>query len=455
MACRSPGPCTRAAARRCRPPTRCSCGAPTRATRGLCGTAVPFSRRSKLSSRTQGPPWLPTRPTSGRCVHVATPSDGARHRLLPASPLPCGTAIGTDQWLRPAGASSQPDRVTYLRMAMTPPAGTLERVTAYVSASHTYRMYVNGAPVDAWPSFSYPDEQYARAVDLTQVLRPGKPNALGVLHRWYGPGQGRPTSSPGLLFHLSLWYAEGVHLAFGSSGSWRELPAEWLPSPQRNSDVRRLRGVGRRAGPAPGVVGAGLRRQRMVTGHRHRAGGYGAVQRDLRAEDIHSRDPGPTGASPHRRRWRRGGRLRSRLRSSPQSRVRARRGWQDGLDACGLPARSRRTGLEPAWDPGDQSLVVLHHARRTAELGGLYLLRLSLLPDRQSRGSARARPADRDRTARRHASGAGGDLLLGQPHAQRGVAAHGALVPLLQPGAVRRHADTRERAVHLGRRQRV
>jgi alpha-L-rhamnosidase len=141
------------------------------------------------------------------------------------------------QWLRPAGASSQPDRVTYLRMAMTPPAGTLERVTAYVSASHTYRMYVNGAPVDAWPSFSYPDEQYARAVDLTQVLRPGKPNALGVLHRWYGPGQGRPTSSPGLLFHLSLWYAEGVHLAFGSSGSWRELPAEWLPSPQRNSDV--------------------------------------------------------------------------------------------------------------------------------------------------------------------------------------------------------------------------
>ena len=168
---------------------------------------------------------------------------------------------------------------------MTPPAGTLARATAYVSAAHTYRLYVNGAPVDAWPSFSYPDEQYARAVDLTQVLRPGKPNALGVLHRWYGPGQGRPASAPGLLFQLSLWYADGRHLTFGSDGSWRELPAEWLPSPQRNSDVRRLRGVDRRAGPAPGVVGAGIRRQRLVAGHRHRPGRYRAVHRDLRTAD--------------------------------------------------------------------------------------------------------------------------------------------------------------------------
>jgi len=141
------------------------------------------------------------------------------------------------QWLRPAGDSSQPDRVTYLRTEVTPPAGTLARATAYLSAAHTYRFYVNGEPADAWPSFSYPDEQYARAVDLTRLIRAGRPSALGVLHRWYGPGQGRPASSPGLLFQLSLWYADGRHVTFGSDGSWRELPAEWLPSPMRNSDV--------------------------------------------------------------------------------------------------------------------------------------------------------------------------------------------------------------------------
>jgi alpha-L-rhamnosidase len=141
------------------------------------------------------------------------------------------------QWLRPAGASQQPDRVTYLRTEVPPPAGTVDRVTAYVSAAHTYRLFVNGAPMDAWPSFSYPDEQYVRAVDLTGTVTGGRRSAIGVLHRWYGPGQGRPASSPGLLLQLSVWYRDGRRVVFGSNGAWRERPAEWLPSPQRNADV--------------------------------------------------------------------------------------------------------------------------------------------------------------------------------------------------------------------------
>ena len=140
------------------------------------------------------------------------------------------------QWLRPAGGSVQPDRVTYLRTEVTPPAGALRRATAYVSAAHTYRLFVDGAAVDAWPSFSYPDEQYARAVDLTGVVAGGRASAIGVLHRWYGPGQGRPASAPGLLFQLSLWYHDGRHVVVGSDADWHEQPAEWLPSPQRNSD---------------------------------------------------------------------------------------------------------------------------------------------------------------------------------------------------------------------------
>jgi alpha-L-rhamnosidase len=141
------------------------------------------------------------------------------------------------QWLRPAGESSQPDRVTYLRTELTPPAGAVARATAFVSAAHTYRLFVNGTPVDAWPSFSYPDEQYVRTVDLTGMVTGGRRSAVGVLHRWYGPGQGRPASAPGLLFQLSVWYRDGRQVVFGSDGTWRELPAEWLPSPQRNSDV--------------------------------------------------------------------------------------------------------------------------------------------------------------------------------------------------------------------------
>ncbi|MGA2474230.1 MAG: alpha-L-rhamnosidase N-terminal domain-containing protein, partial [Acidimicrobiales bacterium] len=140
------------------------------------------------------------------------------------------------QWLRPAGGSVQPDRVTYLRTEVTPPAGALRRATAYVSAAHTYRLFVDATPVDAWPSFSYPDEQYARAVDLSGIVAGGRASAIGVLHRWYGPGQGRPASAPSLLFQLSLWYDDGRHVVVGSDADWREKPSEWLPSPQRNSD---------------------------------------------------------------------------------------------------------------------------------------------------------------------------------------------------------------------------
>jgi alpha-L-rhamnosidase len=167
---------------------------------------------------------------------------GAGDRWGPvAAPAHFTTALRDDdwqaRWLRPAGASVQPDRVTYLRTEVTPPAGPVQRATAYISAAHTYRLFVDGAARDAWPSFSYPDEQYARAVDLTGVVTGERRHAVGLLHRWYGPGQGRPASAPGLLFQLSLWYADGRNVVFGSDATWRERPAEWLPSPQRNADV--------------------------------------------------------------------------------------------------------------------------------------------------------------------------------------------------------------------------
>ncbi len=143
----------------------------------------------------------------------------------------------TARWLRPAGSSMRPDRVTYVRTEVTPPAGTLARATAYLAAAHTYRFFVDGVAVDAWPSFCYPDEQYARAVDLTGMVAGGRTSALGVLHRWYGAGKGRAPSAPGLLVQLSLRYHDGRHVVFGSDATWKEQPAEWLPSPQRNSDA--------------------------------------------------------------------------------------------------------------------------------------------------------------------------------------------------------------------------
>ncbi|HXA74737.1 MAG TPA: family 78 glycoside hydrolase catalytic domain [Acidimicrobiales bacterium] len=140
-------------------------------------------------------------------------------------------------WLTPAGASQQPDRITYLRTEITPPAGSIVRATIYASAAHTYQLYVGGERVDAWPSFSYPDEQYQRAVDVTRLVAGGRASAVGALHRWYGAGKGRPASAPGLIVQLSLWYSSGRNVVVGTDGSWREAAAEWLPAPQRNNDA--------------------------------------------------------------------------------------------------------------------------------------------------------------------------------------------------------------------------
>ena len=143
----------------------------------------------------------------------------------------------TARWLQPAAASPQPDRITYVRTDITLPDGAIARATAYISAAHTYQLYVDGDRVDAWPSFSYPDEQYLRSIDLTGRITGGRPSAVGVLHRWYGAGKGRPESAPGLIVQLSVWYRDGRNVVVGTDENWREQTAEWLPSPQRNNDA--------------------------------------------------------------------------------------------------------------------------------------------------------------------------------------------------------------------------
>jgi len=142
----------------------------------------------------------------------------------------------TGLWLRPGPVDPGLEEYTYLRTTRTLPAGTILRATAYVAAAHKYRLWVNGAERDSGPSFCFPDEQYYQATDVTRALVAGRPNTIGILHHWYGPGRGRPTSAPGLLVQVSVEYTDGHTVTIGSDGTWRTLRAEWLPAPQRNND---------------------------------------------------------------------------------------------------------------------------------------------------------------------------------------------------------------------------
>ena len=198
------------------------------------------------------------------------------------------------------------------------------------------------------------------------MLKAGRTSALGVLHRWYGPGQGRPASSPGLLLQLSLWYADGARVVHGSDGSWHEHPAEWLPSPPAQRRRGRLRGVGGRARASGGVGEPGIRRIGLVAARDRRPRRHGAVHADVPAAHHHPRDAGASRPAAHGGRRRGGGGLRGHLRGAAQGLLRAGRAGAHGHGAGGLPARSGRAGVDPARDPGDQSHRLVHHARQAA-----------------------------------------------------------------------------------------
>jgi alpha-L-rhamnosidase len=140
------------------------------------------------------------------------------------------------QWVRPGPAKPGAEEYTYVRKDARLASSPIVRATAYVAAAHQYQLFIDGKKVAAGPSFSYPDASYYEATDVTHALRAGADNAVGVLHYWYGPGQGRPASTPGLLVQIDVVHANGDHEVIATDGTWQQHPAEWLPAAPRNDE---------------------------------------------------------------------------------------------------------------------------------------------------------------------------------------------------------------------------
>ena len=296
-------------------------------------------------------PRPPTRPTSWT-VQVA-----GRRRQWGRSPRRrrFTTALRRGDWTGPLArarqaGSQQPDRVTYLRTEVTPPAGHRRRGPRPTSppptptaSSSTGRRWTPGR------ASRYPDEQYVRAVDLTghaaarQARAPSACCTVGT-----GPARAGPPRRPGLLLQLRSGYADGRHVVLGSDGSWQRAPGRVAALTAAQRRRRRLRGMGGRARPPPGMVEPGLRRQLVDARHRRRAGRHRTVHRDVRPADHHPR---------------RHPSFRSRLHTlasgavvadfgavyAARPRVRFAQGEPrtDRDAAGGLPARSRRRRSRP------------------------------------------------------------------------------------------------------------
>ena len=383
---------------------------------------------------------------------------GARCPRRPASRRRCGPPTG-----RPSGSPAgdvRPARPGHLpahARSRRPPARSgaprpTSRPPTPTACSST------GAPVDAWPSFSYPDEQYVRAVDLTGALAAGRPSAVGVLHRWYGPGQGRPASRSGpALPAVAVVRRRAPRRASaptraGASTRPSGCPRRSATPTAATSSSGSTGGPIPRAGRAPATTTARGRRPRSSGRPAPRPSpaptpqrtGDRGVARPARAACT------PCPAAPS---W------PTSAPSTPPG-----HGWSSPRDSPGRTVSMRagylldpgRAGLHAARHPGDEPLVLLHHGPG---------------PRRPSRPSPTSGSATCRSTTRASASaGTRSSPSPGTPpcpacpwrRSPRTAGCsnavwrlNGPLVPLLQPGAVRRHADAGEGPVPLGRRQRV
>jgi alpha-L-rhamnosidase len=131
--------------------------------------------------------------------------------------------------------TSVTDDYTYYRMSTNLPAKTVQRATVFITSVHKYALYVNGTLVGKGPAYQYPQFQYYNAYDITTLVTPGTSNLFAIFNHWFGGGQGRATSSRGVLMKTVVHYTDGTSTVVGTDATWKHAQAaSWIvssPSP--------------------------------------------------------------------------------------------------------------------------------------------------------------------------------------------------------------------------------
>ncbi|HZE31813.1 MAG TPA: family 78 glycoside hydrolase catalytic domain [Actinoallomurus sp.] len=139
-------------------------------------------------------------------------------------------------WIRRTTAEA--DDYTYARKEFTVGRSPVTRARVYVAASQQYELHVGGQVADRGAAYSYPGEGYYRTVDVTRLLKAGRPAVVGALYHWYGAGQGRPKGEPGLLMRVVVDHADGTRQTVVTDGSWQVARGPWKKTAYRNGDGR-------------------------------------------------------------------------------------------------------------------------------------------------------------------------------------------------------------------------
>ena len=138
-------------------------------------------------------------------------------------------------WIRRrASATAEPDQYTYARKEVTLAVSPIMRARAYVSGDQRYEMYVNGTRVGKGEAYSFPDSQYYETLDVTNALRAGAANAIGLLYNWQGPTKGHPAGEPGVIAEIRVTHRDGQVEVITTDGTWRVRKGAWLAGTQRD-----------------------------------------------------------------------------------------------------------------------------------------------------------------------------------------------------------------------------
>lgn len=134
------------------------------------------------------------------------------------------------------------DDYTYYRKKIALPNKNIKRAIAYITASHSYEMYINGELVGKGFNHHYPQYSYYQTWDVTSFLNSDTENLFACLTHWHSGGQGRAKGERGLLMKVIVEYTDNTTTILGSDNSWKQKCAtQW----DKNQSLRNGEGIGR------------------------------------------------------------------------------------------------------------------------------------------------------------------------------------------------------------------
>ncbi|MBR2930590.1 MAG: family 78 glycoside hydrolase catalytic domain [Clostridia bacterium] len=107
---------------------------------------------------------------------------------------------------------------------------------AYVSGSQDYELTVSGVRIGRAQTYDYPGETRYQGWDITDAVKGKDSIAIGALTSYFGSGQGRAVSKPGLLGKFIIYYTDGTATTVVTDESWLTHATGYSNEGKRNSE---------------------------------------------------------------------------------------------------------------------------------------------------------------------------------------------------------------------------